>query len=123
MAESTVVSVEHLPTAVVVHITARELRKTEVDALCADVDKALVAAPSLPFILDMSEVYFAGSLAIGTLVGLNQEFRTRGQRMIFASFQPAMREVLEVLRLTRVLEIKQDVATALGSVGSVGGET
>lgn len=65
MAEAPVTSVEYQPSAVVVYITARNLGKIEIDALCAGIDKAQAAAPSLPFILDMSNVGFAGSLAIG----------------------------------------------------------
>src|SRR5262245_52483126 len=89
--ESRVVSVDHLSSAVVVHVLTRELRKTEVDALCAGIDTAQAAAPALPFILDMANVGFAGSLAMGVLVGLSQEFRGRGQRLIFAGMQPNVR--------------------------------
>jgi anti-anti-sigma factor len=117
MPESPVASVEHLPMAVVMHVMARDLHKSEVDALCCEVDKARVAAPSLPFILDMADVYFAASLALGVLVGLNQEFRTRGQRLVFVSFQQEMSRAIGVLRLSRIMEIQQDVSTALGSVG------
>ena len=42
---SPVLSVERLPSAVVVHVLARDLGKSEVDALCGDVDKAQAAAP------------------------------------------------------------------------------
>jgi anti-anti-sigma factor len=117
MPESPVASVEHLPSAVVIHVLAREMRKSEVDGLCAAVDQARVAAPSLPFILDMAGVDFAGSLALGVLVGLNQEFRTRGQRLIFVSLQKGMRRAVDIARINRIMEIMQDVHTALRSIG------
>jgi anti-anti-sigma factor len=116
MAESPVAAVEHLPQAVVVHVPDRELRKDEVDALCNEVDKARVVAATLPFILDMARVNFANSLALGVLVGLNQEFRTRGQPLIFVGFQPQMRQALELVRFNRIMEIQQDVPTALRNV-------
>ena len=91
MPESPVTSVEHLPQAVVVHVLATELRKSEVDALCAAIDNARVVAPSLPFILDMARVTFAGSVALGVLVGLSQEFRSRERRLIFVNLQTNVR--------------------------------
>src|SRR4051794_16809204 len=117
MAESPVASVEHLPLAVVLHVTAHELRKSEVDALCSDVDNARITAPALPFVLDMSRVTFANSMALGVLVGLNQEFRTRGQSLIFGSFQKDLLQAIEILRFSRIMEIKKDVATALRDLG------
>jgi|GEM_PF-5048152 len=82
---------EHLPTAVVVHVPARNLGRSEVDAVCGAVDQARAAAPALPFVLNMANVEFAGSVAMGVLVGLNQEFRTRGQRLVFAGLQRNVR--------------------------------
>jgi len=118
MAESPVTSVEHLPQAVVVHVLVRELRKNEVDGVCSGVDEARAAAPSLPYILDLKNVTFAGSLALGVLVGLNQEFRNRNQRLIFVNLQPAMHQAVAITRLNRVVEIMQDVPAALQSLAA-----
>jgi len=118
MSESPVTSVEQLPEAVVVHVLARELRKNEVDEVCSAADQALAAAPGLPFILDLAKVDFAGSLAIGVLVGLNQEFRNRGQRLIFVNLQGHFREMIQISRVNRVVEMMPDVPAALRSVGA-----
>lgn len=117
MPESSVTSVEQLPQAVVVHVLVRNLGKIEMDGLCAEVDKAQAAAPSLPFVLDMAKVEFAGSLAMGVLVGLNQEFRTRGQRLVFAGLQAAVGQSFNITRINRIVEIVQDVPTALRGLG------
>ena len=113
VAESSVTSVEHLPPAVVVHVLAGELRKNEVDAICAAVDKERVAAPSSPFIIDMARVTFAGSVALGVLVGLSQEFRTRGQLLFFVNLNKDVRQSIEISRINRILEIMPDVPAAL----------
>ena len=120
MSESPVASVEHLPPAVVVHVQASELRKGEVDAVCAAVDKARVAAPSSPFILDMARVTFAGSLALGVLVGLSQEFRSRQQPLIFVNLRPDVRQSMEISRINRVLEILPDIPAALSRLRGAG---
>jgi len=115
--ESPVASVERLSSAVVVHVLPRELRKSEVDALCGEVDKAQAAAPpSLPFILDMASVRFVGSLAMGVLVGLNQEFRTRGQRLIFAGLQRNVHQAMTYSHINRIIEIMPDVSAALQNI-------
>src|SRR5688500_4631 len=117
MPESPVASVERLPQAVVVHVMAEELRKDQVDAGCAAIDAALRAAPSLPFILDMGHVTFAGSLALGMLAGLSQEFRTRNQPLIFVSLQTYVRQSVEVTRIRTIMSVMDDVSAALRSLG------
>jgi anti-anti-sigma factor len=116
MAQSGFTSVEQLPGAVVVHVLPSSLGKREVDGICNGVDEARVAAPELPFLIDMANVGYAGSLAFGVLVGLNKEFRNRGQRLIFVNFQSRLREAINVTRLNLVLEIMPDVSAALRSI-------
>src|SRR5215471_5915638 len=102
MAERPVASVEHRREAVVLRILSEEVRKEEVDEICGQVDEALKVAPALPFVLDMSRIRFLPSLAMGALMGLNQEFRRRGQRLIFAALQPNVRQSLSISRLNRI---------------------
>lgn len=118
MSESAVTSVEHLPTAVVVHILITDLDKNGVESLCAAFDKARVVSPSLSFVLDMARVSFAGSMALGVLVGLSQEFRARNQRLIFVNLHPFMRQAFDVTRVKRLLEIMADVPAALTSLSA-----
>jgi anti-anti-sigma factor len=113
MSQLPVTSVEHLPPAVVVHVLANELRKNEVDALCAAIDDARINAPSLPFILDMARVTFAASLALGVLVGLSKEFASRQQPLVLVNLQADVRQTMQISRLDRILEIVPDVPTAL----------
>jgi anti-anti-sigma factor len=116
MAQSSVVSVEHLPAAVVVNVLSNNLGKSEVDALCSATDAARVIAPSLPFIIDMTNVGFAGSVVMGVLVGLNQEFRNRKQGLIFVSLQANLHDAFNITRISKIVEIMTDVPTALRSL-------
>src|SRR5262245_3430532 len=117
--EGAVTSVEHLARATVVRVLARELRNAEVDAVCDGVDAAMAAAksPTLPVILDLAKVSFAGSMAMGTLVGLNKEFVTRRQRLIVVGVQEPVRQALSMTRIDKLMEFMPDVATALRSIG------
>ena len=112
MSEPSVVSVERLPSAVVIHVLPAELRKSEVDAICAAIDAEQPAAAALPFILDLSKVAFMGSLAMGVLIGLNKEFLTRGQRLIFASLQPNVLQSFRISRMNTMMEIVPDLVAA-----------
>jgi anti-anti-sigma factor len=110
-----VTSVEHVPPAVVVHVLAGELRKPEVDAVCAAVDAARAdgGGASAPFVLDLARVKFAGSLALGVLLGLKKEFVARGQRLIFVNLQRDVRDPVAISRMDRIFEILPDVPAAL----------
>jgi len=112
MSGSPFTSAEHLPNAVVIHVIAGELRKSEVDGLCTAIDQARTIAPKLSFILDMAKVNYAPSLALGVLVGLTKEFQNRGQRLIFVAVQPNMRQAFAITRLNQILEIMADVPSA-----------
>ena len=116
MSEASATSVEHLPNAVVVHVPARELGKSEVDALCATIDQARVIAPALSFILDMAKVNYAPSLALGVLVGLSKEFCSRNQRLIFVALQSNLRDAFALTHINRVVEVMPDVASAQQSL-------
>ena len=117
MPDSPFTSVQQHSRAVVVHVLASELRKPEVDGICGSIDGALAGAMGSPFILDMAPVTFAGSLALGVLVGLNKEFKNRGQRLIFVGIRPTLMQVLKMTHIDSLIETMADVEAALASVG------
>ena len=110
-------STEHVPPAVVIHVHAAELRKPQVDAVCAAVDAARAAddgsSSASPFVIDLARVTFAGSVALGVLMGLTKEFLTRKQRLIFVNLQRELREPIQISRMDSVLEILPDIPSAL----------
>ncbi len=114
--------VEQTPLAVVVHVLCSSSGgpSSDLDAICGVVDREQMAAPSLPFIMDMANVAFMGSMAMGALVGLRTEFKTRGQRMIFVGLQINVHHSLTVSHMDRIVEIMSDVPAALQSVGGSG---
>ena len=111
-------SVETLGQGVVVHVLAGELRKNEVEQICAAVDEARGAAPTAPFIINMANVRFVPSMGMGVLVGLAREFQTRGQRLIFAAMSPNVKQSFTLSHLHRILEIVDDLPEARGSIGA-----
>jgi anti-anti-sigma factor len=116
MADSTATSVEQTPQAVIVHVRVPNLGSSEVNAVCNGIDEARKTAPTLPFILDLAKVVYVPSVGLGVLVGLNQEFRTRGQRLILVNLQINVRQSINITNLSRALEILPDIPSALKSL-------
>ncbi len=114
-----IVSIETLPQAVVVHFqdAATWWRMRSLDIICAAIDKAQQAtAPAKSFIVDMAKVAFMGSLAMGVLVGVNNEFKKRGQRLIFSGLQRNVLQSLNVSRVNQLIEIAPDVAAGMAVI-------
>ena len=108
---------EHLPQAVVIHVEAPHLTEQEVIEVLRVIDKAMSAQPALPFILDVANVGFMGSMAMGKLIGLSQKFRARSQRLIIVSLQSNIRGTFQVAHMHRLIEILPDVPSALQTLG------
>ena len=72
----------------------------------------------MSFILDMANVNFGSSMAMGVLVGLTKEFQNRGQRLIFVGVQPNLQQAFAITHLNRVFEIMSDVPSAQQSLAT-----
>jgi anti-anti-sigma factor len=81
------------------------------------IDNAILSAPALPFILDVANVGFMGSMAMGRLIILSQKFRARSQRLIIVSVQSNVRGTFQVAHMHRVIEILPDLPSALQTLG------
>jgi anti-anti-sigma factor len=113
-----VTSVEQLPGAVVIRVRVRQLGSQAVEALVADIARARAGdAASLPVILDLAEVEYAGSMALGALVGLSREFHRAGQRLIFVSMTAEIHRLFADSYVNKLLEVMEDVPAALRSLG------
>ena len=117
MSETTSISVEQKPEAVVIHVLQHDLDESQITALRSGIAQALTGGASLPFIIDLAQVTFVPSLTLGAMVRLVSEFRGRQQKLIFVSLQTSVRQVITITRLDRVMEIMDDVNAALRSVG------
>jgi anti-anti-sigma factor len=72
--------------------------------------------PALPFIIDFSNVWFLSSLSLAALVRVAKEFENRAQRLTVASLQSNVKEVIEVTRLTRFLEVHENLPAACDAI-------
>jgi anti-anti-sigma factor len=63
-------------------------------------------------LLDMSRVTFIDSAAIGWLIDSNKTFKQSGGRIIPHSIQPRVKQVLDLLRIEKVIAMADDELAA-----------
>ena len=113
MPEKPVISIEPQADAVyaAVHRSALD------DVTCDDVQREVLSAatqkPTLPMLLDLTEVKYVPSMGLGTLVMLNRKLKDSGQRFVLVGVQPDVRNVLSLTRLDQLFEMHPDRAAAL----------
>lgn len=78
-----------------------------------EVLSAATAQPTLPMLLDLTEVKYVPSMGLGTLVMLNRKLKDGGQRFLLVGVQPDVRNVLSLTRLDQLFEMHPDRAAAL----------
>lgn len=77
---------------------------------------AASATPRVPIIVDLSDVEFAPSVALGALVKLTKTLKLEGRRLLLVGIRPRLRGVITVTQLHKLLEIRESVADALALI-------
>jgi anti-anti-sigma factor len=85
---------------------------TSSHALRAAVDR-LIDGGATALVLDLSEVEFIDSTALGVLVSFHHRL---GERLIIAAAQPAVLRLLEITNFISVLRLTDSVAVALSAL-------
>ncbi len=68
-------------------------------------------APAI--VVDLESVAFLDSAGVGVLVSVFKRARLARRRLVFTGLQPEVRRVLDLVRLTEILEVRPDLAGAL----------
>jgi anti-anti-sigma factor len=63
-------------------------------------------------LLDLSQVTYIDSSAIGWLIGSSRAFKSGGGKFVVHSIQPAVRQILDMLRIGQVVPLASDEAAA-----------
>lgn len=71
-------------------------------------------------LLDMSKTNYIDSTAIGWLISSNKQFKTNGGQLVIHSVQPSVRQVLDLLKIGKVVPIVEDEAAAKALVTGAG---
>ncbi len=73
--------------------------------LVDDIQTAAARRTGVPIVLDMSQVKFAPSVALGSLVQLQRSFQFDRRRIALVGVDRRVREALNITRLDQVLEV------------------
>jgi anti-anti-sigma factor len=78
--------------------------------------RAAAAEPCLPFVLDLSNVDFAPSVALGALAVLFKGMKLSNRRAFLVGVAPQVRRALSVTRLDDVIPIRNTLDDVLAEI-------
>lgn len=107
------INVEQRPEAVVVHIKAEKIEEYNVQEVRDAMSSAISKVSSKPVVLELSEVIFLQSLALGAFLRILTECRTREQPLFLVGLNSDLKELFRVTRLNQVFRILADVPAVI----------
>lgn len=76
--------------------------------------KSIIAShPELPIIVDMEEVEFLPSIALGALVEIHLNLKRSGRSFALAALRPAIEDIMKLSGLNNLLQIYQQTDAAI----------
>jgi anti-anti-sigma factor len=118
MLEPETVSIQPHAEAVWAILHQSKLDDTVLEEMQREVPAAAGQRPGLPVVLDMSEVRFVPSVALGALVLLMRNLKRDGHRLLVVGLQPEVRNVLAMTRIDKLLELRDNFEEALNHLRS-----
>jgi anti-anti-sigma factor len=91
------------------NITSADLDSTGPNPLAAVIGQNWTQSRVL---LDMSDTQYIDSSAVGWLIGTSKQAKDAGGSLVVHDVQPAVRQVLDLLKVGRVVPIVEDEAAA-----------
>ena len=113
MSEQPVTEVRPHERVLLIEIVKRSLDETSARQLADDVLTATAARPNVPVVLDLAQLGFAPSAAIGSLIRLSRSFKLDGRRLALIGIQPRVLGAIKVTRLDAILEIHDTLEQVL----------
>lgn len=113
MADEPVVRIEPHEEVLHVVVLRRSLDSIASEAMTEEVLAAAAARPGVPVVMDVSQVRFAPSVALGGLVQMSHSLRLEGRRLALFGVQRRVYDTILVAHLDQVLEIHPSLEDAL----------
>ena len=107
------INVEQHPEAVVVRIKAEKIEEYNVQEVQDAMSLAIAEVSPKPVVLELSGVMFLQSLALGALLRILTECRTREQPLFLVGLNSDLKELFRVTRLNQVFRIVADVPAVI----------
>ena len=107
------INVEQHPEAVVVRIKAEKIEEYNVQEVQDAMSLAIAEVSPKPVVLELSGVIFLQSLALGALLRILTECRTREQPLFLVGLNSDLKELFRVTRLNQVFRIVADLPAVI----------
>ncbi|MCX7391808.1 MAG: STAS domain-containing protein [Planctomycetia bacterium] len=107
------INVEQHPEVVVVRIKAEKIEEYNVQEVQDAMSLAIAEVSPKPVVLELSGVIFLQSLALGALLRILTECRTREQPLFLVGLNSDLKELFRVTRLNQVFRIVADVPAVI----------
>ena len=107
------INVEQHPEVVVVRIKAEKIEEYNVQEVQDAISLAIAEVSPKPVVLELSGVIFLQSLALGALLRILTECRTREQPLFLVGLNSDLKELFRVTRLNQVFRIVADVPAVI----------
>lgn len=109
----TILKVEPRDKAVVARVCMSELDHDSTLLFKSELKTVIAAHPELPIIVDMQQVEFVPSLALGALVEIHLNLKKNGRRLAITSLRPAIEDIMKLSGLNNLLQIYQQTDAAI----------
>ena len=116
MPEQTVTEIQSTDPVLLIAIKKRSLTEDATRQLVDDVLTAAGQTPRVPIVLDMSQVKFAPSVALGSLVNLAKSFKLDQRRIALIHLDQRVIETIRVTQLHQVLETHNTLEQVLDAL-------
>jgi anti-anti-sigma factor len=113
------VEVKQIGTVSVVSVVEPQMVYEKLEAIQQQVGE-LIQAGARRVVLNLSAVRMMDSSGVGLLMELNRKLDQQGGVLRLAGIQPRIRSLLALTRLDRVIEVHDDEAEAVASLGRPG---
>jgi anti-sigma B factor antagonist len=116
MPDYNVITVEPHAQVLLIVVQASRLDPAAAAELEDEASRAAIDTPNLPFVLDISKVSFAPSVAIGVLVNLFKGFKLSNRKAFLVGPTPPIRGVLSVTRVDELIAIRPTLDAVLADI-------
>jgi anti-anti-sigma factor len=113
MSEESVTEVRPHEKVLLIEVAKRSLDETSARQLADNVLTAAAARPNVPVVLDLTQLGFAPSAAIGSLIRLSRSFKLDGRKLTLIGIQPRVLGAIKVTRLDAILDIHDTLEQVL----------
>jgi anti-anti-sigma factor len=114
MSDEAVFEIKPHDQVVLIVVRKRILDEPSTRKLTDGVLTAAAETPRLPVVLDLGQVKFAPSVALGSLVQLSNSFKFDRRRIVLIGIGPRIYDAMRVTRLDKVLEIHDTLEQVIG---------